>query len=84
MRARGEKVSSIHLRHIHPLANGLEEIFARFRRILVVELNDEGLYGFGQLATVLRARYCDPKIQSLTKTDGLSFLVREIVDGLSK
>ena len=84
VRARGEKVSSIHLRHIHPLANGLEEIFARFRRILVVELNDEGLYGFGQLATVLRARYCDPKIQSLTKTDGLSFLVREIVDGLSK
>ena len=46
-------------------------VFARFKRIVVAEMNDEGLYGFGQLATLLRARFCDPKIQSLTKTDGL-------------
>ncbi|MCX6966681.1 MAG: 2-oxoacid:acceptor oxidoreductase subunit alpha [Verrucomicrobia bacterium] len=84
MRTRGDKVSAIHLRSLHPLPNGLETIFARFRRIIVVELNDSGLYGFGQLATVLRARYCDPKIQSLTKTNGLSFLVKEIIEGVSK
>ena len=35
-------------------------------------MNDEGIYGFGQLATILRARYCEPKIRSLTKTDGLT------------
>ncbi len=84
LRKAGSSVSAIHLRHVHPLPDGLDAIFARFRRVIVVELNDSGLYGFGQLATVLRARYCDPKIQSLTKTDGLSFLVREIVDGVSK
>ena len=84
MREGGKKVAAIHLRHIHPLPNGLDAIFARFRQVVVVELNDEGLYGFGQLATVLRARYCEPKIRSLTKTEGLSFLVREIVDGISK
>jgi hypothetical protein len=45
-------------------------------------MNDQGVYGYGQLATILRARYCDPKITSLTKTDGLTFRVREILEGL--
>lgn len=83
-RAVGEKVGAIHLRHIHPLPEGLEKIFARFKRIIVVEMNDQGVYGFGQLATVMRARYCEPKIQSLTKTDGLTFRVREILQGAFK
>ncbi len=72
----------LHLRHLHPLPNGLEGVFARFNRIIVAEMNDEGLYGFGQLATLLRARFCDPKIQSLTKTDGLTFRVKEILQGI--
>ena len=67
------------------MPNGLEKIFARFNRVIVVaEMNDEGLYGHGQLATILRARYCDPKIRSLTKTDGLSFRVKEILEGVLK
>lgn len=80
-RERGETLSAIHLRHIHPLPDGLEQIFSRFQRVLVVEMNDEGPYGYGQLASILRARYCDPKIRSLTKTDGLTFRVREILEG---
>lgn len=83
-RERGESVSAMHLRHLNPLPNGLEKIFARFKRIVVVEMNDEGLYGYGQLATILRARYCDPKIRSLTKTDGLTFRVKEILQGVLK
>src|SRR2546430_10485146 len=58
-RERGVKIGAIHLRHIHPLPNGLNRIFAGFKRIVVVEMNDEGIYGFGQLATLLRARYCE-------------------------
>jgi hypothetical protein len=81
-RARGDALSAIHLRHIHPLPNGLENIFANFKRIVVVEMNDQGIYGYGQLATILRARYCEPKITSLTKTDGLTFRVKEILEGL--
>jgi 2-oxoglutarate ferredoxin oxidoreductase subunit alpha len=80
-RTRGERVSALHLRHLHPLPRGLDSIFERFRRIVVVEMNDEGLYGHGQLATVLRAQFCDPKIESLTKTDGLTYRVREILEG---
>jgi 2-oxoglutarate/2-oxoacid ferredoxin oxidoreductase subunit alpha len=83
-RDHGEKVGAIHLRHIHPLPNGIEKIFAKFKRIVVVEMNDQGVYGFGQLAIILRARYCEPKIESFTKTDGLTFRVKEILDGVFK
>jgi len=79
-RAAGDSVSSVHLKHIHPLPPGLENIFSGFNHILVVEMNDEGLYGFGQLAAILRARYCDPKIQGANKTDGLTWMVKEILE----
>ena len=91
-RAAGESVSALHLKHLFPLPNGLEEIFDGFTHIRVVEMNDEGVYGFGQLAGILRARYCNPKILSLNKADGLTFKVREIIlrvretvqDGMNK
>jgi 2-oxoglutarate ferredoxin oxidoreductase subunit alpha len=78
----GEKMGALHLRHLHPLPNGLEKIFKNFKRIVTVEMNDQGVYGFGQLATILRARYCEPKIESFTKTDGLTFRVKEILQGV--
>jgi 2-oxoglutarate/2-oxoacid ferredoxin oxidoreductase subunit alpha len=78
----GEKIGALHLRHVHPLPNGLEKIFKNFKRIVTVEMNDQGIYGFGQLATILRARYCEPKIESVTKTDGLTFRVREILQAV--
>jgi 2-oxoglutarate ferredoxin oxidoreductase subunit alpha len=79
LRAAGRQVGCIHLRHLNPMPNGMEEIFARYANVLVVEMNDEGLYGQGQLATLLRARHCDPKIRSICKTDGLNYRVRDIV-----
>ncbi|HEX4119929.1 MAG TPA: 2-oxoacid:acceptor oxidoreductase subunit alpha [Verrucomicrobiae bacterium] len=79
-RAAGDSVSGLHLRHISPLPPGLEEIFAGFNDVVVVEMNDEGLYGYGQLGGLLRARYCNAKIRGLNKTDGLTWRVREILD----
>lgn len=79
-RSVGDAISGICLKHINPLPNGLEEIFKGFHHIFVVELNDEGLYGYGQFAQVLRARYCNPKIRGITKTDGLTWKVKEILD----
>jgi 2-oxoglutarate/2-oxoacid ferredoxin oxidoreductase subunit alpha len=78
-RAAGDSISSLHLKYINPLPPGLEEIFAGFNHVYVVEINDEGLYGFGQLGGVLRARYCDPKITGINKTDGLTWKVKEIL-----
>lgn len=79
-RAAGDSVSALHIKHIFPLPNGLENIFAGFNNVLVVEINDEGLYGYGQLGGLLRARFCDPKIRGINKTDGLTFKVREIIE----
>lgn len=79
-RAAGDSVSALHIKHISPLPNGLENIFAGFNHVLVVEINDEGLYGYGQLGGLLRARYCDPKIRGINKTDGLTFKVKEIIE----
>src|SRR5437016_5627504 len=81
-REHGEKMGALHLRHVHPLPNGLEKIFKNFKRIVTVEMNDQGVYGFGQLAIILRARYCEPKIESFTKTDGLTYRVKEILQGV--
>jgi 2-oxoglutarate ferredoxin oxidoreductase subunit alpha len=81
-REEGEKCGALHLRHIHPLPNGLEKIWPKFKRVVTVEMNDQGVYGYGQLAAILRARYCEPKITSFTKTDGLTFRVREILEGV--
>src|ERR1051326_1241538 len=79
-RAAGDSVSALHLKHLHPLPPGLENIFSGFNSIRVVEMNDEGLYGYGQLAGLLRARFCDPKIRGINKTDGLTWKVREILE----
>ena len=79
-RAAGDSVSALHLKYLNPLPPGLENIFSGFNQVRVVEMNDEGLYGYGQLAGVLRARYCDPKIRGFNKTDGLNWKVKEILD----
>ena len=80
-RAAGQSLSAVHIRYLSPLPPGLDTLFAGFNTVLVVEMNDEGLYGFGQLAGLLRARYCDPKIRGLNKTDGLTWKVKEILAG---
>ena len=79
-RAAGDSVSSVHIRYLNPLAPGLENIFSGFNTIFTVEMNDEGLYGYGQLGALLRARFCDPKIRGINKTDGLTWKVREILE----
>lgn len=84
VRQAGVKSGHLHLRHLHPLPNDLDDSFRRFHKVVVIELNDQGLYGYGQLATLLRARYANPSIVSVTKTDGLTFKVSEIVEGVSR
>jgi len=79
-RAAGDSISSLHIRHINPLPNGLEDIFSGFHHVFVVEMNDEGFYGYGQLGSVLRARYTDPRIRGINKTDGLTWKVKEILE----
>ena len=79
-RAAGDSVSALHIKHLNPLPPGLENIFSGYNHILAVEMNDEGIYGYGQLAGLLRARFCDPKIRGVNKTDGLTWKVKEILE----
>ena len=78
LNSEGHKVGSINLRHVHPLPNGLGQLFDKYDHVLVPEMNDSGVYGYGQLATLLRAKTCNPKIQSVNKVQGISFRVLEI------
>ncbi|HET7624970.1 MAG TPA: 2-oxoacid:acceptor oxidoreductase subunit alpha, partial [Verrucomicrobiae bacterium] len=78
-RAAGDSISSIHIRHINPLPPGLENIFSGFNHVFVVEMNDEGIYGYGQLGGLLRARYGSAQIRGINKTDGLTWKVKEIL-----
>lgn len=79
-RAAGDSISSLHIRNISPLPPGLENIFSGFHHIFVVEINDEGIYSCGgQLATLLRSRYCNAAIRGINKTDGLTWKVKEIL-----
>lgn len=79
-RGQGLAYSALHLKYINPLPNKLDRIFAGFRHVFVVEMNDGGLYGYGQLASLLRARYCDPKIRGINKVDGLTWKVRDVLE----
>jgi len=65
-RAEGLSVSSLHLSFLSPLEPGLKEIFARFDRVMTVEINYSDDAGapyvsdenrrYGQLAWLLRAQ----------------------------
>jgi 2-oxoglutarate ferredoxin oxidoreductase subunit alpha len=72
-RDAGHRVSSVHIRFLSPLEPGLKAIFARFRRVMTVELNysdpADGAYGDAdheslgrppQLATLLQSRLSRP------------------------
>jgi 2-oxoglutarate ferredoxin oxidoreductase subunit alpha len=70
-RRAGNRVASIHLVHLNPLPSDLGEVLARYRKVIVPELNS------GQLCNVLRAKYL-VDAQALTKVQGLPFKSREI------
>jgi 2-oxoglutarate/2-oxoacid ferredoxin oxidoreductase subunit alpha len=69
--AEGIQVGNVHLRHLNPLPDDLGELLARYRQVLVPELN------LGQLSKLLRDRYLRDAI-SLTKVQGRPFKVAEI------
>src|SRR5690606_17167501 len=67
-----ERVSHIHIRHLHPFPATLGELLARFDRILVPEMN------LGQLATLSRDKLGVSSVQS-SRVNGQPFLVTQLV-----
>jgi 2-oxoglutarate ferredoxin oxidoreductase subunit alpha len=68
----GKSVGHVHLRHLNPLPSDLGDILARYRRVLVPELN------LGQLVKLIRAEYLVDAV-GLNKIQGQPFKVSEIV-----
>jgi 2-oxoglutarate ferredoxin oxidoreductase subunit alpha len=70
---RGKSVAHCHLRYMHPFPRNLGDILARYRKVLVPELNT------GQLRFLLRASYL-VDAQGYNKIKGKPFLVNEVVE----
>ncbi|WP_214364702.1 2-oxoacid:acceptor oxidoreductase subunit alpha [Pseudonocardia sp. H11422] len=73
IRGMGHKVATAHLRHLNPLPANLGEVLARYRTVLVPEMN------LGQLSLLLRAKYL-VDAHSYTKVSGLPFKAEELQD----
>jgi 2-oxoglutarate ferredoxin oxidoreductase subunit alpha len=74
-RAEGLRAGHLHLRFLNPLPVDLGEIFARYEKILVPEMN------MGQLAMILRAKYLRD-VKQLNKVQGQPFKESEILDAI--
>ena len=72
MRKEGKKVSLCHFNYINPLPKGVRDIFAKFRRIVVCELNE------GQFAAYLRQNFQEFPYEQYNKCEGLPFTVAEL------
>ncbi len=74
----GKKVAFAHFRYINPLPANTGEVFARYKRVIVAELNT------GQFADFLQAKFPDTRIERINKVQGQPFMVKEVVDGVTK
>ena len=72
LRAEGRSVSLCHFNYINPLPKGVAEIFGRFDRIVVCELNE------GQFAAYLRQNFPQFAFEQYDKCEGLPFTVAEL------
>ncbi len=66
VRARGHRVAQAHLVHLNPFPADLGDVLARYRRVLVPEVN------LGQLSRLLRAEYLVDAV-SFTQVQGVPF-----------
>jgi 2-oxoglutarate ferredoxin oxidoreductase subunit alpha len=77
VRADGKKIGHAHFRHIMPLPLNTNEIFGKFKKILVCELNN------GQFVNYLRMTNPKYMYQQYNKVQGQPFLVEELVSAIS-
>ena len=75
-RAEGKDVGYAHFDYINPLPKNTAEVFGRYERILVCELN------CGQFAGYLRTVLPQFTYQQYNKVQGQPFLVQEISDAI--
>ena len=75
-RAEGMEISFAHFDYIMPLPRNTEQVFSKFDKILVCELNA------GQFVNYLRGVMPQFKYEQCNKVQGQPFLVQELVDAI--
>ena len=74
---QGEEVAHIHIRHLSPLPENLEELLRAFDHVLVAEMNS------GQLLRLLRSEFLLPA-QGLQQVTGQPFKVAKVKQAIMK
>src|SRR5271155_4332923 len=77
VRAKGKKVSHLHLRYLNPLPRDLEETLKRFKQVMIPEMN------MGQLLKMVRADYLIDAF-GFNKIQGRPFKVSEIENRINR
>jgi 2-oxoglutarate ferredoxin oxidoreductase subunit alpha len=78
LRREGKDVSLAHFNYIKPLPKNTEEVFKRFKKIIVCELN------LGQFAAYLRDKMPGFRYYQANKVKGLPFTVAELKESINK
>ncbi len=77
LRKEGKSVSLAHFDYINPLPKNTAQVFARFKKIIVCELNS------GQFAALLRDKHQQFFYHQLNKVQGQPFIVKDVVDAVN-
>jgi 2-oxoglutarate ferredoxin oxidoreductase subunit alpha len=70
----GYKVSLVNFNYINPLPKNVKEIFKKFKKIVVCELN------LGQFADYLRIKHQEFTYEQINKVQGIPFTINDIKD----
>ena len=65
LQAEGYKISNVTFNYLNPLPGNVRDVFSRFRKIVVCELN------LGQFANYLRMKFPDFTYEQVNKVQGL-------------
>jgi 2-oxoglutarate ferredoxin oxidoreductase subunit alpha len=74
LQSEGYKVSQTTFNYINPLPGNVRDVFSKFKKIVVAELN------LGQFADYLRSKFQEFSYEQLNKVQGLPFTIGEIKD----
>jgi 2-oxoglutarate ferredoxin oxidoreductase subunit alpha len=78
MQKAGKNISLAHFHYINPLPKNTAEVFSRFKKIIVPELN------LGQFVLYLRMHFRQFEFEQYNKIQGLPFMVKELVELFNK
>jgi 2-oxoglutarate ferredoxin oxidoreductase subunit alpha len=74
LQSDGKKVSLANFNFINPMPKNVRDVFSKFRKIVVAELN------MGQFADYLRIKHQEFTYYQINKVQGIPFTIKEIKD----